>query len=121
MRRAVLIGALALLVAAPVAAAKTFDNPKGTITVAAHTKFTIALDATPGTGYSWQLARKPDPRIVKYLSSKTTSGGAPGAPGKQLLRFQARKPGTTPMILAYVGPGRDHPVGKRLPLTVKVK
>jgi predicted secreted protein len=121
MRRALLLGAVALLAVVPLAAAKTFDDPHGTITVRAGSAFTVALPVTPGTGYSWQLTRKPDPTVVRYLGSKTTSGGGPGSPGEQLLRFRAGDGGRTAMTLSYVGPGRDAPVAKRRALAVKVR
>jgi predicted secreted protein len=124
MRLAALIGAMLALtcgVATASARVKTFKNPKGTITVKAGQRFNIALESTPGTGYSWQVTKRPNPHIVKYLGSKTGPSSAPGAPAEQVLRFKAVDPGTTSMVLAYVGPGRDHPVGKRLSVNVKVK
>jgi predicted secreted protein len=126
MRRASVVASAALLLIGcgegATASAKTFKNPKGTISVNSGDRFAIELSSTPGTGYSWQLTRRPDPKIVRYLGSRTVSGSnVPGGPAQQLLSFIAKAPGTTSMTLSYVGPGRDHPVGKRLPLTVKVK
>ena len=124
MRRALLVGVLAALLAvcggASATATKTFDNPKGTITVAEHAKFTIALDAKAGTGFTWKVTTKPDAKIVKYLSTRTGSASRPGGPTQQLLTFQAGDTGTTSMTLSYVGPGRNPTVGKKLPLKVKV-
>jgi predicted secreted protein len=126
MSRALVLATAALLLAGcgdgATASAKTFKNPKGTISVHAGDRFTIELTSTPGTGYSWQLTQRPDPKIVRYLGSRTQAGSnVPGGSAQQLLSFRAKAKGTTSMTLSYVGPGRDHPVGKRLPLTVKVK
>jgi hypothetical protein len=87
--------ALALVLAlslafAGVAAAKTIDNPKGTLSV------------------------------VKYVSSSTGSPVRPGGPATQVLKFSALDAGTTAMTLSYVGPGRNAKVAKTLRLTVKV-
>ena len=126
MRRPLLIATLAAVVAGcggatATAATPTFKNPHGTITVKAGTKFKISLDSNPGTGYAWKVTKAPDPKIARYLSTKTQSGSTmPGGSAQQVLTFSAKAKGTTSMVLAYVGPGRNAPVGKRLPLKLKV-
>lgn len=123
MRRAAALALLVFLAAAPgAAAAPTFTNPHGTIVVHPRERFDVVFEATPGTGYSWVVARRPDASIVRYVKSVVLDGGrAPGAPAQQHLVFRSKAKGTTSMKLAYVGPGRDHPVAKRRTLTVKVR
>jgi predicted secreted protein len=121
MRRALVIALLALLALAAPAAAKTFDNPKGSITVAEHSTFNIALDSRAGTGFTWKVTKKPSAERVKYVSSKTTKASRPGGPTQQVLKFDALDSGTTAMTLSYVAPGRKGRASKTLDLTVKVK
>jgi len=120
MRRALLLVPLALLALAAPAAAKTFDNPKGTVAVPEHSSFTIALDSNAGTGFTWKLTKQPNPEIVRYVSTKTTPASQPGGPTQQRLKFKALDAGTTSMTIAYVAPGRNGRAAKKLDLKVKV-
>ena len=120
MRRALLIVPLALLALAAPAAAKTFDNPKGSLTVPEHSTFTIALDVRTGTGFTWKVTKKPAAEVVKYLNSRTGAPARPGGPSQQMLKFSALDAGSTSMTLSYVGPGKNARVAETLDLKVKV-
>ena len=70
------------------------------ISVANGDEFTIALEANPSTGYSWDAGGNPN---VKFVSSKQLSAKSapPGASGTQELRFEATKIGSSTLELAY--------------------
>jgi predicted secreted protein len=101
-----------------------FNDPQGAIDVVAGSEFEIALDATPGTGYSWKLAKPLNGAPVDYVGQKFTpdsgSQGTPGAGGTAILSFNAVAPGETTISLEYVGPGTNAPIGERrsIPVTV---
>jgi predicted secreted protein len=70
------------------------------ITVSNGSRFVVALESTPSTGYSWQ-AQPND--TVKFESSKQVepTGVRPGAPGEQQLTFKAIKKGASTLDFAY--------------------
>jgi predicted secreted protein len=92
--------------------------------VKAGNAFEIALDATPGTGYSWKLAKPLKGTPVEYVGQEFTpdagTGGTPGAGGIAVLTFKARTPGKATISLEYVGPGTDAKVGERRSIQVTV-
>ena len=80
--------------------------------------FNLTLDTSPSTGYSWNLVQQPDARVLKLVSSDTTTGGTPGATVQQVWQFQGVGPGNTTFVLEYRGPGAGAPAEKKD--TVKV-
>lgn len=68
--------------------------------------FTISLESNPTTGYSWQLAKPLDEKIVKLESSKYTplATDRVGAGGVEKWTFRAVKKGTIRVSLKYVRP-----------------
>ena len=85
----------------------------------------VVLPSNPSTGYSWRVARKPDPRVLRLVRTRfTPSGEKPpvvGAPGTFEAEFMAVGAGRTVTRLDYVGPGRNRPVGERFTLTAIVR
>jgi predicted secreted protein len=72
------------------------------------TAIELRLATTPGTGYRWQFAAKPDARVIRLRWTKLVepSSGMVGAPATQLWRFAAVGRGTTRVRLVYVRPWR---------------
>jgi inhibitor of cysteine peptidase len=83
--------------------------------------FSIALDSTPGTGYSWELAQAPDEALVRLVGSEyvAPAGAAPpGAPGREVWTFAAVAPGQTTITLHYRRPWESGQAPARLSRTV---
>jgi predicted secreted protein len=72
-------------------------------------QFTINLDASPATGFQWELDYY-DPVFVSQVSSEYQPYSAPqmGSAGSQQYVFQALKVGDTTVKLSYANP--DQPV-----------
>ncbi len=71
------------------------------ITLAQGDTFDIVLDQNASTGYSWQLLSLND-RVLRLLSSKPTNVSAiPGAPSKQVYKFQAIGAGLDTVWFGY--------------------
>jgi len=68
--------------------------------------FTISLGSNPSTGYSWQLAKPLDEKIVRLVSSEYTSSQTKlvGAGGKENWTFLALKKGAAKIVLKYARP-----------------
>ncbi len=103
---------------------KSFDDPKGPISVAASSSFEIALDSNPSTGYSWKFVGAPGDQVIDYIGTEylpdKTQAGVVGAGGEETLTFRATAAGGATIKLEYVGPGRDSDVAERhsIPVTV---
>src|ERR1700720_3844319 len=68
--------------------------------------FTIPLEANHTTGYSWRLAKTPDPAILKQAGEKyeeDNSSGV-GAGGVETWTFQAMAKGATTLVFEYARP-----------------
>lgn len=67
--------------------------------------FVIVLDSNPSTGYSWEVAEI-DEKILRQVgkSEFRQESGLLGAPGKQILRFEAVAAGYTTLKLIYHRP-----------------
>ena len=63
----------------------------------------VKLKSNPSTGYKWTVAGDPSPlRLAKSTYVKNTqSSKAAGAPGVQVLRFNAEGSGVTNLTLVY--------------------
>src|SRR5436190_1503819 len=55
-------------------------------------EFEVRLDATPTTGYRWQLASMPDGVAHLGTDVDAQSSAAPGDPAQQVFRFRAECP-----------------------------
>ncbi len=87
-------------------------NPDEPITVAAGRPFAIRLASNPTTGFGWQLAGPPDPRVARCLTNRYEPPDSRlcGAGGHELWTFEALKPGRTTATLQYTRPWeRDTP------------
>jgi inhibitor of cysteine peptidase len=91
---------------------KVFGGEDEEIEVEAGFKFAIALESNPTTGYSWRLSRPLDEDKVILLSAEFEKGSGGhggdreivGAPGEEVLTFEAIGEGDTEIELEYVRP-----------------
>ncbi len=76
------------------------------IAVQTGTQFTITLPSNVTTGYSWRLAKEPDPKILKFVSSTyvESSGTAIGRGGTEVWTFQAVAKGSQTVKMDYARP-----------------
>ena len=90
----------------PDARPETYLNPDEPIDVAAGRTFSIRLASNPTTGYGWQLAGPPDPRVVRCLSNtyEPPDSRLCGAGGHACWSFQALKAGRTTATLHHARP-----------------
>jgi inhibitor of cysteine peptidase len=130
-RRGLVAGLLALVVL--VAACSSDGGSSGskdatvtpangeTITATAQQPFTVKLDSNPTTGYEWRVKNiDGDVKFVesKYVEPKTD---AVGAPGEQVLTFDAGPAGSSSVTLVYERPFGDEPPAKTLAFDVDVQ
>ncbi len=86
-------------------------DPQQPIRVRAGREFTIVVEANPTTGYEWRLMTSPDEALVhlvehKYQPGKAAQGGAIGAGGYDIWRFEAVAPGETTISLGLYPPSK---------------
>ncbi len=102
VRRVALLTGLAVGVAG-CGGVTTFEDPVGTLEVAAGEEFRIELGENPSTGYVWRFVRRPDPAVARVLGSsfELEEGGEDrdGAGGTRILRLRAGDGGETTMSL----------------------
>ena len=95
-------------------------TPKAGSTVSATVgkPFVVKLASNPTTGYQWSV--KQAPANVRFINStyQAPKQGAVGAPGQQLLKFQAAKAGTGKLRLVYERPFAPDEPGKSLSFSV---
>jgi len=76
------------------------------VKVRAGQRFTITMDSNPTTGYSWQLAKPIDGKMLKFLGSKYYADKADpemvGVGGEERWAFRALKCGRTRIFFKYV-------------------
>lgn len=75
------------------------------VSVEAGHEFDLALNAEPGAGYSWTLAKRPDESILKFVKTEVIPSQAPGAPAVEVWKFLGVIAGNTSFVLEYRGPG----------------
>ena len=106
-------------------ASLTLGLPDSGKTINAVVGQTIALrlDATPSTGYQWQVVTQPDPitMIVTDSGYDRPASDAPGAPGQAWWKLRTTGTGTTTFAVRYVRPWAPEPDAKQFTLTVNVK
>lgn len=100
----------------------TFTPKNGeTIEVTANKPFEVRLESNPTTGYSWTVASIDG--TVKFVESvyEQPKGDAAGAPGEQVLTFNAGPAGKSTVNLAYERPFAPDEPGKKLEFEVDVQ
>ena len=78
-----------------------------TLTVKVNEQFYITLSSSPSsTGYEWQVASVSNPDMVRFVDSQyiRPESELVGAPGKQVLTFNALQEGSATIQLEYVRP-----------------
>jgi inhibitor of cysteine peptidase len=76
------------------------------IAMRAGTQFTVTLPSNITTGYSWRIARDPNPKILKVVGSEyiQPSSGAMGRSGTEVWTFRAIAKGTQSVTMEYARP-----------------
>ena len=99
-RNAALLAALATM---PVVGLSADSAP---ITTQPGRQFSITLDSNPTTGYQWQLAKPVTGTCVALVTNQfvRSKSKLAGAPGKDVWKFKALRPGETVIELQYVRP-----------------
>jgi predicted secreted protein len=81
-------------------------SPNATLSVKTNEQFYITLSSNPSTGYAWQVASVSNPDMVRFVDSQyiRPESELVGAPGKQVLTFNALQEGSATIQLEYVRP-----------------
>ncbi len=116
----------AVLVALAIASAGSVcDNApcEDAVNVSAGENFTIELESNAGsTGYEWWTQF--DTEYLSLVSSSEQSGDAKpgwvGVPGKKVFVFNAKKPGSTDIIMLLIQPWENSTVAQRLIYPVNI-
>lgn len=107
---------MVILVAASVFAAETVEEKmavhmmaeagESAIRVRSGKPFAIRFYSNPGTGYSWELAAKLDPKLLVFLGEKSEGGesGLLGGEEAFLWTFKALANGEAEISMKYVRP-----------------
>lgn len=75
------------------------------VSVKAGEEFTVSLESNPTTGYSWQLAKPVEEKVVTLVGSKYERAGQKGvigAGGREHWTFKATATGKTSVEMKYV-------------------
>jgi inhibitor of cysteine peptidase len=93
------------------------------VTVRPGRAIVLRLASTPGTGYAWRFAARPDARVVRLVSMhlEEPRSGVVGAPATQVWRFAAVARGTTRLGLVYVRPWLPRAPAKTFALRFRVR
>jgi len=87
---------------------QTRQSNTSTIPIAAKAgdQFVVTLESNVTTGYKWQLAEKPNSKIVAFVKSvyNAPSQSIPGRGGTESWTFKAVGKGSTTITLQYVRP-----------------
>jgi inhibitor of cysteine peptidase len=99
------------------------DNYR-TLRLAVGDMLIVSLASTPGTGFSWDVARV-DARVMRQMGGPKLVYPAkpiPGAPATQVFRFIAKSPGAARLELVYRRPWeRGVPPARRFKVNLKVR
>jgi predicted secreted protein len=81
-------------------------SPNATLSVKTNEQFYITLSSNPSTGYAWQVSSVSNPDMVRFVDSQyiRPESELVGAPGKQVLTFNALQEGSATIQLEYVRP-----------------
>ncbi len=82
------------------------STTNATLSVKTNEQFYITLSSNPSTGYAWQVASVSNPDMVRFVDSQYIRPESEliGAPGKQVLTFNALQEGSATIQLEYVRP-----------------
>src|SRR3712207_770314 len=81
-------------------------STNATLSVKTNEQFYITLSSNPSTGYAWQVASVSNPNMVRFVDSQyiRPESELVGAPGTQVLTFNALQEGSATIQLEYVRP-----------------
>lgn len=101
-----LLAAVALLASC---AARSTDAPEPVarpLQATAGQRFAVTLESNASTGYRWYLDGRPDPNVVRPVSSEYRPSPQPlaGTPGSEVWTFDAFAPGTASLVFEYRRP-----------------
>ena len=92
-----------------------------TVSLASGDSLVIELAGNPTTGYEWAVAQADDDLLRLADSSYTPdSPGLAGSGGLYLFRFEALRPGSAPLLLAYRRPWEPNAPARSFALTVSI-
>ena len=82
------------------------EKDESCIQVAAGKPFAICFQSSPGTGYSWVLAKEPDPELLKFIAEKVEEpkSGLLGGRETVFWNFRALAAGEAEIAMNYVRP-----------------
>jgi len=82
------------------------EKDESCIQVAAGKPFAICFQSSPGTGYSWVLAKEPDPELMKFIAERVEEpkSGLLGGRETVFWNFQALAAGEAEIVMNYVRP-----------------
>ncbi len=90
------------------------DNGR-TVTLAKGAALTLRLEASPGTGYGWQI-QKNEPELLKLIDKPIFEKSEPDRPDakeQEVFHFRASAPGSAKLELVYTRPWeKDKPPAK---------
>lgn len=101
-----------------------YTDPASPITVSNGEKFAIVLTSNQTTGYSWQLAKPVNEKILRLVNSEYIPAGSGliGAGGKEIWTFLAVAAGETSISLKYARPWeKEKPPDAEIIYTVIVR
>jgi len=84
---------------------KTETVAAAPIAATAGKEFTVTIESNPTTGYSWQLAKPLDEKIIKLVANRYDApgrGGRVGQGGREVWTFKAVAAGKTVVEMKYV-------------------
>ena len=81
-------------------------SPNATLSVRTNEQFYMTLSSNSSTGYAWQVTSVSNPDMVRFVDSQyiRPESELVGAPGKQVLTFNALQEGSAIIQLEYVRP-----------------
>jgi len=101
----------------------TEKDQGGRVGVAKGGSLYVRLEASPGTGYGWEIAKN-DSRILKLIGKPTfekSENSQPGGPETEVFHFEGRSTGTTTLELHYRRPWeKDVPPAKTFHVEIEV-
>jgi predicted secreted protein len=101
-----------------------YSDPASPFTVSPGEKFIVIIASNHTTGYSWQLARPINEKVIKLVNSEyaPARNGLLGAGGKEIWTFIAVAAGETKISLKYVRPWeKEKQVDAEMTYTVIVR
>ena len=98
------------------------ENQNGeSLSLATGESLLIELAGNPTTGYEWTVAQaNPDLLRLAETSYSPDSPGLTGSGGLYVFRFEALRPGSAPLLLAYRRPWEPHAPARTFTLAVSI-